>query len=468
MTGVPTEMAQQGGRRLASRIATHRVFDPLRGDGLKARALKGSAWTIAGFGSSQVLRLGSNLVLTRLLFPEAFGLMALVSVFMQGLAMFSDVGIGPSIIQNKRGEEPAFLNTAWTIQIVRGFILWAGAWALAWPVASFYGEPLLMQMLPVVGLTAAIQGFQSTAVFTSNRRLDLGRLTMLQLVGQAVSIAVMVTWAAIEPTVWALVAGGIASSIVQVGLGHVVLASHRHRIGWDRQASRSLFRFGKWIFLGTAITFIGQQADRLFLGRAVGAAELGVYSIAVMIVAVPIAVNMTLIRRVGYPVLSEKHRSTGDVRAALERIRRMTDLSLLAPIGLVIPLAPAGVALLYDERYHAAGAMVSVLLVRAAMRVMLEPIESALVAIGRPRYATVQYAARTVGVVVAMPFAWQLYGLDGIVWVIGLSEVPSLVVLWRAAMSNGLFRLGRELRSLGLLAFAAVLGWSIAGLIHAA
>ncbi|MFN3500356.1 MAG: oligosaccharide flippase family protein, partial [Pannonibacter indicus] len=75
--------------------------------------MRGTAISLAGTGGQQLLRLASNLALTRLLFPEAFGLMALIQTFMVGLQMFSDIGIRPSIIQNKRGEEADFLNTAW-------------------------------------------------------------------------------------------------------------------------------------------------------------------------------------------------------------------------------------------------------------------------------------------------------------------------------------------------------------------
>jgi O-antigen/teichoic acid export membrane protein len=102
----------------------------------------------------QALRLGSNIVLAWLLFPEAFGLMLLVNVFMQGLQMFSDIGIGPSIIQNKRGNDPDFLNTAWTIQAIRGFVLWFIACVLAWPIAWIFAhnDPLawkLVLLIPV-------------------------------------------------------------------------------------------------------------------------------------------------------------------------------------------------------------------------------------------------------------------------------------------------------------------------------
>ena len=130
-----------------------------RGEGLLARAIRSSAWTIFGYGTSQAVRLGANLILTRLLFPEAFGLMALIGVIITGLALFSDFGIGPSIMQNKRGDEPAFLNTAWTIQILRGAVLYLGCCALAWPAAVFYGEPTLAHFLSIASLSLLIGGF---------------------------------------------------------------------------------------------------------------------------------------------------------------------------------------------------------------------------------------------------------------------------------------------------------------------
>ncbi len=83
-----------------------------QGDSLVARAFRGAGLTVFGFGWGQMMRLASNLILTRILFPEAFGLMALISVFLMGLNMFSDVGVAPAILQSKRGDERSFLDTA--------------------------------------------------------------------------------------------------------------------------------------------------------------------------------------------------------------------------------------------------------------------------------------------------------------------------------------------------------------------
>lgn len=180
-----------------------------QGGSLMQRAIRSTAFTMAGFASSQVLRLGSNLILTRLLFPEAFGLMAMVSVFLMGLNMFSDVGVGPAIMQSKRGDDRDFLNTAWTIQIMRGVLLYIVACALAWPIAQYFGEPDLTLFLPVAAITLVVQGLYPTRLETANRHLQAGRVTVIELASQIVSIATALCLAWLLQSVWALVLSGI-------------------------------------------------------------------------------------------------------------------------------------------------------------------------------------------------------------------------------------------------------------------
>ena len=159
---------------------------------LKHKAIRGTAWTLIGYGGSQVLRLGSNLILTRLLVPEVFGLMALVLTFRQGLTLFSDIGIRPSIIRSKRSDDPTFLNTAWTLQVIRGFWIWFGCAVIAWPVSRFYEEPRLLWLIPIVCISSIFQGFQSTALATLSRRMEVGKLTRFEFGVQMVSLTAMI------------------------------------------------------------------------------------------------------------------------------------------------------------------------------------------------------------------------------------------------------------------------------------
>ena len=147
------------------------------GNSLTNRIMRSSMFTIMGFGLQQAIRFGSNLVLARLLFPEAFGTMALVTVLLVGLTMLSDLGIQPAIQSSKRGDDPAFLNTAWTLNMIRAGILVAAACALAWPVAWFYEEPILSQLIPVAALSLPLLALEPTRAETASRHMLLGRVT---------------------------------------------------------------------------------------------------------------------------------------------------------------------------------------------------------------------------------------------------------------------------------------------------
>lgn len=338
-----------------------RMRGMIEGGGLRRAAMRGSALTLVGYGGAQVLRLASNLILTRLLFPEAFGLMALVNVFMQGLQMFSDLGIGPSIIQSKRGDDPSFLNTAWTIQIIRGALLCVVGCLLAAPVAAFYGEPMLAQLLPVAALAAFIAGFQCTAIFTANRHLQLGRLTVVYFVAQVMGTLSMIIWAAYVPTVWALVGGNLFSSLTLVVLSFRLLPTHGHRIAFDRGAFRELFSFGCWIFLSTALLFLGSSFDRLALGQLVSLAELGLYGIALNLSRLPRDTVGMLADRVLFPLLSRARDDPARLRYAMRRLFQALafggiPLFCCASVGIHL-----FILLALDDRYAAAAPIASML-----------------------------------------------------------------------------------------------------------
>ena len=88
--------------------------------GLRRSVLRGSMITIGGRLIGTVIRFGSNLVLTHLLVPEYFGVMAIVNVTLVGLHMFSDLGVGTAIIQSEHGDQPCFLRTAFSLQVSAG------------------------------------------------------------------------------------------------------------------------------------------------------------------------------------------------------------------------------------------------------------------------------------------------------------------------------------------------------------
>src|SRR6267378_3289559 len=112
---------------------------------------KGVGWTVAAYGLTQLVRFATSIALTRILAPELFGTMIIVNSLRTGIDLLLDVGIGQNVIQNKNGDDPRFYNTAWTIQLLRGILVWVICLIVSAPLAKFYDAPILASILPVAG-----------------------------------------------------------------------------------------------------------------------------------------------------------------------------------------------------------------------------------------------------------------------------------------------------------------------------
>ncbi|WP_299410235.1 oligosaccharide flippase family protein [uncultured Roseobacter sp.] len=355
----------------------------ISGGDLKSRSLRGTMLTMLSFGGTNALRLASNLILTRILFPEAFGMMALVQVFITGLRMFSDTGIRTSIMQNPRGDDPDFLNTAWTLQIIRGVILWLLTCAIALPVANLYDEPMLAQLLPVVGLGTLIAGFTTTNVATAGRHMHLGRTTAIDLGTQAFGVVAMVLLALWLESVWALVFGSLIGSVVTVIVQGLVMPGIRNRLRWDRSAVSDLFHFGKFIFLSTAVTFMISQGDKAILGGYISLAELGVYNIGYFLGSLPLVLMGVINGRIVFPLYRLKPiAESPENRAKVFKARRMV---MAGGLLLTAVFGYGGIALIdlmYDDRYALAGPVVVLLSLTMVPQLVIKTYGAVLLAAG--------------------------------------------------------------------------------------
>ena len=337
----------------------------------KAEGTAGRAvvWVVLGFGGAQVLRLLSSLILTRLLVPEVYGLMELVFAFIVALHLFSDFGLETAILQSRRGEEPGFLNTAWTVGVARGLVLYVVCAIGSGPVAAFYEEPELRNLLLVAGLTSIIDGFCATSLKTEIRRLNQKAVISLELASQVVTVGVQIAVAYVEPSAWAIVFGGIAGALVRLVGSHLFLDALRHRFFIDRTALDEIFNLGRWIFLSTACTFVGTQADRILIGKLVDLSSLGLYAIATRLSSAVMALQTKLIHNIVFPVLNrEKNKlEAGDERenevllTAFDAARFKLDFTFCFGCGLLLIGAPIVVDFLYDDRYLPAGPILSIL-----------------------------------------------------------------------------------------------------------
>lgn len=383
---------------------------------LQHPAVRAASWTFGSYFASQALRFASNLILTRLLVPQAFGLMLIANVVLQGLEMISDLGLGPSVIQNPRGGEPSFLRTAWTIQILRSFVLWGCAALIAWPLAAFYEEPLLTTLLPILGLSIVIDAFTSAQVGAKERRLEFGGIVMIELFCYGLGIITMIVGAYLSRTVWPLVAGRFVTSLTSTVLTHLVLGGPGMRFEFNRELAREIFHFGKWLFISSMLTFLCGQLDRIVLGKFMTMYRLGIYSIAFMLSQVMVQIVTHVSRKILFPVYARTAQHNPEMlRRQTIRVRTALLLISLPPMWILVIAGPEIIAFLYDPRYLEAGWMVQLLGVGAIFASVLVPVESVLIASGDSyRHMLLQFA-RSVILLGVMVLGGYYYGEIGVI-----------------------------------------------------
>lgn len=432
------------------------------GETLRSRVFRAGGWVVGAHGASQLIRLGSNLVMTRLLVPEMFGLMAVAWLFMTGLQLVSDVGLRQSIVRSERSEDPVFRGTAWAMQIMRGALLWLvgvfSAMALytlqmfnMMPAHSVYDEPSLGPVIGVLSIVALFSGFESTRIALSERNLAQKAVVQVDLMAQLVGVVCMIGWAFMERSIWALVAGGVVSSATRMILSHIWLCGAADQLHWDRSVATDLFHFGKWVFLTSTLGFAVMSGDRLLLAGMVSADILGLYAIAFLIVDAVVQLVSKLQASIAFPALSEVARTRpGQLKENYYRFRKLFDVVTLFCCGFLFVSGKAIVGLLFDDRYQGAGTVVEILgaslfFVRFGVSEML------CLVLNRPAVLSVQMMTRAVALFVGTTVLFAFFGFIGAVWAIALHRVFSLVPIFSFKIANDLLDLKKEILTIPAL-----------------
>lgn len=433
------------------------------GNSLTRRTGRAGIWTVLGFGGKSGLRLVSNLVLTRLLTPEIFGLMALANVFLNGVTTLSDVGVRASVIRSKRGDDEAFLNTAWNMQIIRGAIITTICLLVAWPVSVAYDQPILFPLICVLSLSAFISGFRSISIAHANRKLLMKRITFLDLASKTFTLIVTVFLAWLMQSVWALAIGIIAGVIMRVTLSHLLLPPFHHRLGLEREAFREILGFGGWILLATFFTFLGARGQQAIYGLLVPVEIVGLMSIAILIASIPRDLFQKLLNTAILPSFSELVRERpAALPRAIRKVRFTTLVGAFPILFLVSAFAQPAIDLLYDDRYAAAGILLALTALNSAVPILSMTYQNLLLAEGRSDLHAGLMFIWASSTVLGILIGFNLYGLIGSLVGVGMASALLFVINAAIAQYRGYATGLLDLVALGLVTlFYVITLWTM-------
>lgn len=405
-----------------------------RPDSLRERAINASLWNVFAMVVRYPLRLASNLVMTQILAPEAFGLMATVLSLHIGLSLFSDVGILQSVMRSPRGDTPRFLRTAWVVQILRGALI-AGILVLIGAAVdvlgprlagaeTVYADPRLPGLIWLTSLALLAAGFQSTCIMLARRRMQLGRVIVIESLSQVVSLTAMIGLGLATRSVWALASGMVVGSIATSLLSHALLSGPRMRLSWDRAQTAEMWLFGKWLIGASLGGYLLNNGDRLIFAALIDKSVFGIYAIA----ALWTDVGTQLIARTSQSIFMPSFRSVLSTRPHdINRFLTSASVKFLV-FTIVTSVSTAAVAsimllTLYDTTYRYSAVIVILLLGKNLLR-YFSVIKEFVVFSGDSRHSAISHLTGAALSWLAIYAAFANLGFEWSIVVFALGSAP--------------------------------------------
>ncbi|MBW3127674.1 lipopolysaccharide biosynthesis protein [Hymenobacter profundi] len=289
-------------------------FDTLHlKDGLKDRSIRGGVSTMAGQIILFLMSTAQTVILARLLLPEDYGLVAMVSSVTGFIIIFKDLGLSSAIIQREELTQSEVSSVFW-VNVFISFLIALVVAVLAPAIASFYHEQRLLNITLVAALTIFIAGLSLQHNALLKRQMYFNSLALLQLVTVGLNLLIGVLLAWLGFGYWALVMQGLVLAALQT-IALWILCDWRPDLTFKKSETGSFLKFGAGITGFDVVNHFSRNMDNVFIGRFVGSVALGLYSKAYQLLMLPITQLRNPLNSVAIPALSslqsdkEKYRS---------------------------------------------------------------------------------------------------------------------------------------------------------------
>lgn len=392
------------------------------------------------FSLQAVIRLASSLVLTRVLLPEAYGTITILVSVLYVIGNILDTNVTLFVVRDKNAEQPRYLNTAWTMRLIRSLLSAAALFVCAPFVATkIYDLPDLTLPLRVFSLWFLIDGFETMAFPLAIRRKQARLQVYSELAASLVSTCFSIVYCYHYHTFWGMAFGMLLNRLIMTLLSHRLYPDLRPRFLIDLEAAREVLSYSKFTVPSSMLTLSLTQFDKVVFLRLFDLRLLGLYGLAGNIAASVESLISKVSQAVLYPRCAHNFREHPDT--AKDRFYT-ENIKLFAGI-LAMPAAVAGAAhliisLLYDSRYAEAGNVLQALAIRAVLLSLASPAEDLLISAGQFHVILVGNVLRASWIVLGSFAGYYSFGFLGFVYGLSFSGLPPLIYYWWLQKSKGL------------------------------
>jgi len=402
------------------------IFDPPPGL-LRSSVGRGAIYTAMSQAVSLATQIGSVVVLSRLLSPGDFGLIAMCVPLVALVGMVQDFGLLQATVQRAgiKHEEVSFL---FWINILASVTLALLLFLSAPLIASFYGDSRVGPLVAALSLIVITSGASAQHGAILQRRMRFGRVAAIGTIGAVSAFAVATLWALWQPNYWALYAGMVAGTLIPTILTWI-------SAGWlpDRPRripqGRALLGFGAGVTGYNLFSFVTHNADNVLIGRAWGGIELGLYDRAYKLLLFPLNQIASPLSRVMIPSLSRLMDEPHRYRSAYLRVQNLVLLFSLPGIACAIALSDMLIVLALGPQWQASAPIFQALGFAGLMQMLNSPSGWLFISQGRTqdyvKWGVVMAALSVTAYVVGLP-----YGGLGVAVALSVAQYIKTPILW--------------------------------------
>jgi len=356
------------------------------GGTLSQRVAKGGFWVFLLRIVNRGVSLVRLIILARILSPSDFGLMGIALLTMSSLETFSQTGFQQALIQKKE-DIKSYLNSAWTVLILRGFVLFVILYFIAPYAAIFFDAPEAKPIIRIIGFSILFQAFTNIGVTYFKKELEFNKEFIYQFSGTLADFIVAITAVLILKNVWALVLGLLAGNAVRCFVSYLV-HPYRPCLSKDLGKAKELFGFGKWIMGSSILVFLLTQGDDIFVGKLLGATALGFYQLAYRISNIPATEYSHIIATVTFPAYSKLQDNLSKLKEAFLKVLQLTAFLSIPIAGGIFILAPDFTKIFLGAKWMPMVPAMQVLALYGMLRAIGATTGVVFMAVGKPEIST--------------------------------------------------------------------------------
>ena len=376
---------------------------------LARKVFSASAWLVFGRLFVKGADALAAIVIARFITPDAFGVVMLAVATLMMMRAFTELPVSDALIRES-DLTAGHIDTAFTLNVLRGLLLAILMIAAAWPLAMLYSDERLFALLLALALVPLVLGLRSPMMVIFVREVNYVPVTVLEAVAKFVATGLGLTTAIIWESYWAIVVTMVVPPIITTPVSYI-LAPHRPRFGLSR--ARDIVSFAGWVTVGRFFATANGEADRFFIGGIIGTAAVGYFSMARSIATLASwAIGAPLVQAL-YPGFSRVQ--DGDKRLKMAYLRSQALVfACLAPMGVGIALlARPFILLVLGEKWVETVPLLQILAPAGAIAALGMPAQALVMAINKPKRLAIRDGAIFFLAIPVIILAAYFYGLLG-------------------------------------------------------